>query len=107
VTIGISPARTRAHPLAIAGALAGTAADIHQGTSPLEAAVGNFVRGGLVYGADLAGGAATDWGGGFGAIPATLAADHYLPSAPQIGHFTMGIRGPMSSFDPAYDPVAF
>lgn len=43
--------------------------NIHQGTSPLDAAVGNIVRSGLVYGAGMAGGAATEWGGDSGLFP--------------------------------------
>jgi hypothetical protein len=82
-------------PLAAAKAVAGTVSDIHQGTSPLEATVGNIAREGLVYGAGVTGGAATEWGGGFGAIPAIWAADHYLPPAPQIGHAALrGILDP-------------
>jgi len=30
-----------------------------------------------------------------------------LGRAPQIGHAVIGILGPLQSFDPAYDPVAF
>ena len=94
-------------PLAIGSGIAGTVSDIHQGTSPLEAIVGNAIRGGLVYGAGLAGAAGTPEAGGVGGIPAALLADHYLPPAPQIGHVAIGILGPLQSFNPAYDPAAF
>ncbi|HWF63044.1 MAG TPA: hypothetical protein VN685_00365 [Rhizomicrobium sp.] len=94
-------------PLAVGSGIANTIADIHQDTSPLDAIVGNILRGGLVYGAGLAGTAATPEIGGAGGMFTSAAADRYLPPAPQIGHFAVGILGPLSSFDPAYDPVAF
>ena len=86
-------------PLAAGEALAGTMSDIHQGASPLDATMGNFVRGGLVYGAGVGGGSVSD---GFGAIPATWLADRYLPPAPQIGHaIVQGILGPPLLYDPS------
>jgi hypothetical protein len=92
-------------PLAVGSSVANTIADLSQGASPADAIVGNIIRGGLVYGAGWAGTAATPFGAG--GIPAALVADHYLPPAPQIGHVAVGILGPLQSYDPAYDPVAF
>lgn len=79
-------------PLAVGSGIAGTLSDIDQGTSPLDAIVGNVVRGGLVYGAGAGVGAFTD---GIGSIPASIAADRILPPAPQLGHaITRGILDP-------------
>lgn len=45
--------------------------------------------------------------GGLPGVAVSMGLDKLLPPAPQIGHFAVGILGPMQSFDPAHDPVAF
>ncbi|HUO02477.1 MAG TPA: hypothetical protein VMU31_06845, partial [Rhizomicrobium sp.] len=93
-------------PLAVGSGIAGTISDFHQGASPADAIVGNIVRGGLVYGAGAGVGELT---GGLGAIPASMAADHYLPPAPAIGHaIVQAILNPPSLPDlyAAYDPAS-
>ncbi len=83
-------------PLAVGAGIAGGFADIHQGTSPLEAFVGNTIRSGLVYGAGMAGAAATPPPfEGAGGMFAGYEADKNLPPAPQIGHAVVqGILNP-------------
>ena len=84
-------------PLTIGGGIAGTFSDIHNGTSPGTAILGNAARTGLVLGA----GALGEIGGPLGGAAAAYAANHYLPDSATIG------RGLVNSITTPPDPSIY
>ena len=95
-------------PLAIGSGVAGGVADTQNRTPPVDAWVGNAIRGALVVGAGAAGTAMTPEIGGAGGMLAGYEADKHLPPAPQIGHAVVqGILNlPVPNLYPSYDPIA-
>lgn len=85
-------------PLAAGQALFDTAKEVQEGVPLGEAALGNAVRAGTVYGTGAL------LGGGFQGILGSMVMDHYLPSGAVIGHAILTppkVIPPISYSDPS------